>query len=56
MFHHAKSDYVMMTRWLPENEENKLPHYATHYVGVGGFVLNDVSIPLTTFVDAMFII
>ncbi|KJE93091.1 NUDIX domain-containing protein, variant 2 [Capsaspora owczarzaki ATCC 30864] len=31
----------MMTRWLPEDEPSQLPTYATHYVGVGGFVLND---------------
>eukprot|EP00029_Vermamoeba_vermiformis_P001293 TRINITY_DN11467_c0_g1_i1.p1 TRINITY_DN11467_c0_g1~~TRINITY_DN11467_c0_g1_i1.p1 ORF type:complete len:109 (-),score=22.27 TRINITY_DN11467_c0_g1_i1:196-522(-) len=30
-----------MTKWLPIDEENKLPAYTTHYVGVGGFVLND---------------
>lgn len=35
VFHHAKSDYVLMTNWL-SNEANKLPHYASHYIGVGG--------------------
>ena len=30
-----------MQHWLPENEPNKLPHYATHFVGVGGLVIND---------------
>lgn len=39
-FHHAKEDYVMMTKWLPEGEESKLPGFASHYVGVGGLVLN----------------
>lgn len=29
----------MMTRWLPQGL-NKMPSYATHYVGVGGMVLN----------------
>jgi ADP-ribose pyrophosphatase YjhB (NUDIX family) len=41
VFHHAKPDYVMMTRWLPEDEENKLPHFTTHFVGIGGLVLNE---------------
>ena len=30
----------MMTRWLPEDEEDKLPPGASHQVGVGAFVLN----------------
>ena len=29
----------MMTQWLP-NSLNKMPGFATHYVGVGGVVLN----------------
>ena len=28
----------MLTKWLPENEENKLPAAATHHVGIGAFV------------------
>ena len=32
-FHHAHSDYVMMTQWLPVNEESTLPLYATHNIG-----------------------
>jgi len=40
-FHHAQADYVMMTLWLPSNQPSTLPNYATSYVGVGGFVLND---------------
>ena len=31
-FHHAKKDFVMMTKWLP-NEPNTLPNYAHHFVG-----------------------
>ncbi|XP_041456066.1 nudix hydrolase 8-like [Lytechinus variegatus] len=41
VFHHAQPNYVMMTRWLPEDEPNMLPGFATHYIGVGGFVLNE---------------
>ncbi|XP_062583042.1 nucleoside diphosphate-linked moiety X motif 6-like [Saccostrea cucullata] len=40
-FNHAQSGYVMMTKWLPDNEENKLPEYANQYLGVAGFVLNE---------------
>ncbi len=29
----------MLTKWL-DNSESRLPGYATHYVGVGGLVLN----------------
>lgn len=32
-FHHAHSGYVMMTQWLPVNEESTLPLYATHNIG-----------------------
>ena len=39
-FHHAKDGYVMLTRWIPENQENHIPFYASHYIGVGGLVLN----------------
>ena len=35
VFHHAKPDYVLMTHWLSD-EPNHLPHYASHYIGVGG--------------------
>lgn len=40
VFHHAKPDYLMLTTWLPLDEVNKLPNFASHYVGIGGFVLN----------------
>ena len=33
--------YVMLTHWLPEGEENKLPPNASHQVGVGAFVMNE---------------
>eukprot|EP01120_Amphizonella_sp_Union-15-10_P013295 TRINITY_DN6149_c0_g2_i1.p1 TRINITY_DN6149_c0_g2~~TRINITY_DN6149_c0_g2_i1.p1 ORF type:complete len:268 (+),score=49.91 TRINITY_DN6149_c0_g2_i1:57-860(+) len=39
-FHHCKPRYVMLTLWLLE-KENKLPPYATAFVGVGGFVVNE---------------
>jgi len=40
-YHHAKKDYLMMQHWLPENEPSKLPHYTTHFVGIGGIVINE---------------
>jgi len=40
IFHHAESTHVMMTLWLPE-EPNKLPKYASHTIGVGGFVMTE---------------
>ena len=43
--HHAQDDYVMLTMWLPPTEgdgavPNMLPEFATHYIGVGGLVIN----------------
>ncbi|XP_069691273.1 uncharacterized protein [Periplaneta americana] len=39
-FHHAKPGYVMMYRWLP-NEECNIPPYAHTMIGVGAVVVND---------------
>ena len=39
--HHAKDDYVLVTKWLPEGVESKIPEFASHYVGVGGLVFNN---------------
>ena len=30
----------MMTQWLDDSMPNKMPGFASHYVGVGGLVLN----------------
>ncbi|XP_048365300.1 nucleoside diphosphate-linked moiety X motif 6 [Sphaerodactylus townsendi] len=38
-FHHAESDSATLTLWLGEGF-NKLPHYATHQLGVAGAVLD----------------
>lgn len=38
-FHHAEGDYVTLQKWVPDSP-SKLPHYATHYVGVGGLVID----------------
>eukprot|EP00913_Durusdinium_trenchii_P007523 g7070.t1 len=39
-YHHAERDYVMMTKWLPSNCPNTLPHNASHTIGVGALVTN----------------
>lgn len=40
-FNHAKPGYVLMARWLPTSEKSMIPAYASHYLGVAGFVIND---------------
>ncbi|EFA84933.1 hypothetical protein PPL_01926 [Heterostelium album PN500] len=40
-FHHCQKDYIMLTRWLPENDANKLPDYTSHFIGCGGLVINE---------------
>lgn len=39
-FHHAKTDYVMMLKWIAKEEDN-VPPYAHTMVGVGAIVVND---------------
>ena len=34
--HHAKGEEIVMARWLQTERPNKLPHYASHQVGVCG--------------------
>ena len=38
-YHHAKSEYVLMTLRLAEG--SFIPPYATHYIGAGAVVLNE---------------
>ncbi|BFZ18544.1 hypothetical protein BsWGS_21583 [Bradybaena similaris] len=40
-FHHAKPGSVCLTKWMPEDIPNHIPGYANHFLGVGGFVVND---------------
>lgn len=37
--HHCEPEYVVLNLWLRQGE-NKIPPFATHLVGVAGFVLN----------------
>jgi len=41
MLHHADVAYMMLTKWLPTDVPSTLPGFATHFVGVGGVVIND---------------
>ncbi|CAM8978902.1 unnamed protein product [Rhodiola kirilowii] len=41
-YHHAEKGYVMLTYWIPEGP-SMLPANASHSVGVGGFVINDMN-------------
>lgn len=41
VFHHANEDYAMMTLQVEENAF--IPPYATHYIGIGGVVINERS-------------
>lgn len=40
-FHHAQPGYVMMTMWMCDYLQSHMPDYADHYIGVGGFVVNN---------------
>lgn len=42
-FHHAERDFVMLTRWLPEDRPNSLPGNASHTIGVGAFVIDEAT-------------
>lgn len=40
-FHHAEKDYLMMTAWICNENENRIPPNASHQVGVGCVVIKD---------------
>lgn len=40
IMHHATPSYLMVSKWLLEDQENRLPNYTTHYIGCGGAVIN----------------
>ena len=43
-YHHCKDNYLMLTKWLiGDKYENKIPPYATHQIGVGGLVVNEMN-------------
>lgn len=39
-FHSATSSTVTLACWLPKDEESRLPPCASHFIGVGCFMLN----------------
>ena len=41
-FHHATDSEVALQTWLPPTP-NKLPNYSTHYIGVGGILINPIN-------------
>jgi ADP-ribose pyrophosphatase YjhB (NUDIX family) len=43
VFHHAERDYVMLTHWLSDEQECRLPANASHQVGVGCVVIHPVT-------------
>lgn len=40
-FHHTYPTYIVLTHWLPKDEPNTLPTFATSYLGAGGLVINE---------------
>lgn len=38
--HHARAEYVMLTKWLPDDEPNVLPAIGSTSMGVGCCVFN----------------
>ncbi|XP_053203363.1 uncharacterized protein LOC128388042 [Panonychus citri] len=39
-YHHAKSGYVTLVKWIKEDEPNNIPSYPYTNIGVGGLVIN----------------
>ncbi|XP_071787725.1 nucleoside diphosphate-linked moiety X motif 6-like isoform X2 [Asterias amurensis] len=39
--HHAQDQHVVMSKWLRQDYGSRLPRYASHQVGVAGFVFNE---------------
>lgn len=41
VYHHALAHKIVLTKWLPEDEENILPSYATRTAGISAIVIDD---------------
>ena len=39
-YHHARGQKAVLCKWLVENEENKIPNFSNHTVGVAGRLQN----------------
>ena len=33
---------ILLTKWLEKSKPSMLPPYSTHYIGVGGLVMNSL--------------
>lgn len=42
-FQYAKNGLLVMTHWLPEDSQSRLPHGPTHQVGIGAVILHPVT-------------
>lgn len=38
-FHHAVPGHAMLSKWLPKDQENRLPLYPHHQLGAAGLIL-----------------
>lgn len=43
-YHHTKPNELVLSKWLLEGEESRLPKYTTHFAGVGGVCLMDTEV------------
>lgn len=41
IYHHATTNKLVLTQWLAQDEENKLPNYATRTAGISALVIDD---------------
>lgn len=42
-FQHAKNGLLVLTKWLPENQQSRLPHGPTHQLGVGVIIIHPIT-------------
>ena len=38
VFHHARENQAVLCKWLVDNEENKIPLFSNHTIGVAGLL------------------
>eukprot|EP00316_Scyphosphaera_apsteinii_P001777 CAMPEP_0119337702 /NCGR_PEP_ID=MMETSP1333-20130426/94561_1 /TAXON_ID=418940 /ORGANISM="Scyphosphaera apsteinii, Strain RCC1455" /LENGTH=290 /DNA_ID=CAMNT_0007348815 /DNA_START=131 /DNA_END=1003 /DNA_ORIENTATION=+ len=41
VFHHAEHQHAILKKWLQPEREDKMPPFATHQVGIAGFVVDN---------------
>ena len=42
-FQHAKNGLLVLTKWLPTDQESRLPHGPTHQLGVGVIIIHPIT-------------